>query len=41
MTHFMKESTAEKPNRTIKFYKILNLICIFLIQKKIEGSSAI
>ena len=30
----MTESFTEKQNRTIKFYKKLTLICIFLIQKE-------
>lgn len=37
----MKESFTEKQNRTIKFYKMLILICIFLIQRKMEESSTI
>lgn len=41
MRHFMKESFTEKQNRTIKFYKMLILICIFLIQRKTEESSTI
>lgn len=41
MRHFMKESFTEKQNRTIKFYKMLILICIFLIQRKMEESSTI